>query len=75
MPSEATPRILRGSIVSSGSFAPIVATGIDLPFGDVRRGGRDRQRAFAPMSIVQTCEPVGVRMFLDLRDAARRRRR
>ena len=69
MPCDATPRIVRASIVSWGSFAPIVATAIVCPAATF----------VAAVAIVSGCsrrdvdacdeQPVGIGMFLDACDA------
>ena len=64
------PRILRGSIVSCGSLRADRGDGDRLPGGDVRGGGRDRQRLLAADVDLTDLQAVGVRMFLERDDLA-----
>ncbi len=55
MPSESMPRILRGPIVSSGNFAPIVATAIVCPAATLVAAVAIVRRRSVPTSIEPTC--------------------
>ena len=70
MPCDATPRILRGSIVSSGSFAPIVATAIVCPAATFVAAVAIVSGARRADVDARDQQPVGVGMFLDACDPA-----
>ena len=70
MPSEAMPRILRGSIVNCGQARADRRDRNRLPGRHVGRGGDDRERTIAAGLDARDRETVGIRMLFHLENRA-----